>query len=125
MKCNANKVKWGGPLLAVLLLLLCIVGIAAADDFVGGLPLTTVPTGTVTDGASPATDFIYATNESGITITGYIGPGGDVIIPGTINGSPVVRIASNAFKANTALTSVTSLRASFASATSHSLTALA
>ena len=107
MKRNANKQKWGGPLLAILLLLLSIVGIAAADDWVGGPPFTTVETGTVTGGASPATDFTYTSNVSGITITGYIGPGGDVIIPGTINGLPVVGIASNAFRDKTALTSVT------------------
>ncbi len=36
----------GSALVAVLLL--CTVGIAAADDYVGGIPLTTVTTGTVT-----------------------------------------------------------------------------
>ena len=62
---------------------------------------------TVTGGASPATDFTYTSSESGITITGYIGPGGDVIIPDTINGLPVVGIATSAFEDCTALTSVT------------------
>ena len=44
-----NKLKWG-PILAVLLLLLCLVGVAAADPHVGGIPLTTVQSGTVSGG---------------------------------------------------------------------------
>jgi|LAHT01.1.fsa_nt_gb PKD repeat protein len=49
MKLITNKLKWG-PALAVLLLLLCLVGVAAADPYVGGIPLTTVQSGTVSGG---------------------------------------------------------------------------
>src|SRR5258706_2431774 len=51
--------------------------------------------------------FNYTTNNGAITITGYTGPGGAVVIPDTINGLPVNRIGDYAFSANTNLTSVT------------------
>ena len=38
---------------------------------------------------------------------GYTGPAGPVIIPATINGMPVTSIGTEAFRANTNLTSVT------------------
>jgi hypothetical protein len=41
--------------------------------------------------------FNYTTRGEAITITGYTGSGGVVIIPGTINGLPVTSIASQAF----------------------------
>jgi hypothetical protein len=44
-----------------------------------------------------ADGFTYATNSGAITITGYTGPGGDVVIPGTINGLPVTAIGDSAF----------------------------
>jgi PKD repeat protein len=49
MKRITKKLKWG-PALAVLLLLLFLVGVAAADPYVGGIPLTTVKSGTVSGG---------------------------------------------------------------------------
>lgn len=51
--------------------------------------------------------FTYATNNDGITITGYTGPGGTVVIPETINGYPVIAIGEFAFDSCTNLTSVT------------------
>jgi hypothetical protein len=41
--------------------------------------------------------FTFTTNNGTITITGYTGPGGDVIIPSTINGLPVTGIGEWAF----------------------------
>ena len=41
--------------------------------------------------------FTYTTNNGTITITGYTGAGGDVAIPGTINGLPVTSIGGDAF----------------------------
>ena len=46
-------------------------------------------------------------NNATVTITGYTGLGGAVIIPNMINGYPVTSIADNAFENNTTLTSVT------------------
>jgi hypothetical protein len=43
----------------------------------------------------------------GITITGYTGPGGDVLIPDTIDGLPVTSIGWRTFSCCTGLTSVT------------------
>ena len=56
----------------------------------------------------PTIPFIYTTNgDFTITIMGYTGSGGDVAIPGTINGLPVTGIGSNTFWYCTSLTSVT------------------
>lgn len=51
--------------------------------------------------------FTYTTNNSALTITGYIGPGGVVTIPETIDGLPVVGIGSYAFDAATSVTGIT------------------
>jgi hypothetical protein len=42
--------------------------------------------------ASPATDFRYDLNKAGdgVVITGYVGKGGDIVIPAEIEGLPVV-----------------------------------
>jgi hypothetical protein len=50
--------------------------------------------------------FTCITNNSAITITGYTGSGGNVIIPDRINGLPVTCIGSNAFVQRIDLTSV-------------------
>lgn len=41
--------------------------------------------------------FSYAVNDGTVTITGFSGPAGDGIIPGTINGLPVTSIGTRAF----------------------------
>jgi hypothetical protein len=56
--------------------------------------------------AAQAEDFTYTTNNGTITINQYIGSGGVVDIPETIDGLPVTRIAA-AFYFCTSLTSVT------------------
>ena len=57
--------------------------------------------------AAQAEDFTYTTNNGAITITKYIGLGGDVTIPGTIEGLPVSVIGDSAFLNYTNLTSIT------------------
>jgi hypothetical protein len=57
--------------------------------------------------AVQAEDYTYTTDNSTITITGYIGPGGAVTIPSTITGLPVTSIGDWAFENNSSLTSVT------------------
>lgn len=47
--------------------------------------------------ASPSSDFLYATNGLDIRINKYVGKGGKVVIPNTIEGLPVTRIAPSAF----------------------------
>ena len=54
-----------------------------------------------------ALDYTYTANASTVTITGYTGPGGEVTIPGTIDGLPVTYIGASAFSHCTNLTSVT------------------
>ena len=49
----------------------------------------------------------YSTNNGLITITGYAGPGGGVVIPSAINGLPVTSIGSSAFLNCAVLTGVT------------------
>ncbi len=51
--------------------------------------------------------FTYTITNSEITITGYTGPGGDVVIPDTIEGLPVTRIADSAFTYQMTLTGIT------------------
>jgi hypothetical protein len=53
-----------------------------------------------------AQDFAYTNTGGAITITHYTGPGGNVIIPSTINGLPVVAVGDSAFFYNTNVTSV-------------------
>ena len=50
--------------------------------------------------------FAYMTNNGAITITKYTGPGGDVTIPGTINGLPVTDIERLAFVDRTNVTTI-------------------
>src|SRR5438874_2137705 len=54
-----------------------------------------------------AQDYTYTSNNSTITITKYTGPGGDVIIPSTIDGLPVTRIGDSAFSSSASLTAIT------------------
>ncbi len=53
-----------------------------------------------------AADYACTTNNGTITITRYTGPGGDVAIPGTMDGLPVTSIGVEAFLDNTSLTSL-------------------
>ncbi|MBX3732909.1 MAG: leucine-rich repeat protein [Verrucomicrobiae bacterium] len=50
--------------------------------------------------------FSVVTNEATITITGYTGTGGDVVIPASINGLPVTSIGIHAFSENQDIRSV-------------------
>ena len=52
-------------------------------------------------------DFAFTSNGTSVTITGYSGSGGAVVIPATINGLPVVSIGDYAFNYSFGLTSVT------------------
>ncbi len=56
--------------------------------------------------AAVQAQFLYAINNGTITITGYTGPGGAVIIPATINGLPVTSIGFQAFFGRTNLMSI-------------------
>ncbi|MEW6236326.1 MAG: leucine-rich repeat protein [Candidatus Omnitrophota bacterium] len=51
-------------------------------------------------------DFTYTDSGTAITITGYTGAGGAVVIPDTIAGNPVTTIGANAFQNKSAITSV-------------------
>jgi hypothetical protein len=50
--------------------------------------------------------FSWQSNNDGVTITGYTGPGGNVIIPATIEGKQVTSIGEFAFNGCTSLISV-------------------
>jgi len=51
--------------------------------------------------------LLFTANDDGITITGYAGPAGPLVIPSTIDGNPVVAIGSNAFLNGSTLTGIT------------------
>jgi hypothetical protein len=57
--------------------------------------------------SSPPTDFNYRTNGGSISITGYKGPGGVVIIPDSISGLPVTSVDAYAFYSSSSLARVT------------------
>jgi hypothetical protein len=57
--------------------------------------------------SSPVADFVYYTNNGSITISGYNGPGGAVIIPDSIGVLRVTSVASYAFNSKSSLTRVT------------------
>ncbi len=52
-------------------------------------------------------DFSYEVSGSTVIITGYTGTGGNVVIPDTIDGMPVVSIANVAFRQNITITYMT------------------
>ncbi len=53
-------------------------------------------------------DFTFEIDNYGqMTIVSYTGPGGDVVVPDTINGLPVTRIWHWAFGGNPHITSIT------------------
>jgi hypothetical protein len=63
-------------------------------------------------GASPlradqSGDFTYTNHTTYVTITGYTGSGGAVVIPSTIVGLPVTVIGNSSFQSKTSITSVT------------------
>jgi len=51
--------------------------------------------------------FSFTTNDGALTVTGYVGPGGSITIPGTTNGLAVTCIGRAAFYDLTSLTNVT------------------
>ena len=65
-------------------------------------PLTILPLLLLLALPAARAQFTYTTNNGAITITGYTGPGGDVIIPSMTNGLPVTSIGTAAFSACTA-----------------------
>jgi hypothetical protein len=50
--------------------------------------------------------FTFTTNDNALTITGYTGAGGALIIPSSTNGYPVISMGEDAFY-NAGLTSLT------------------
>lgn len=72
---------------------------------------TWTPTPTITPisspmPSSPIADFKYVVNGNTVTITGYTGSGGNVVIPSVIDGKPVTYIGLAAFSVCTNLTGV-------------------
>ena len=61
----------------------------------------------VTAHAAQFGDFTYTDSGSDVTITGYTGSGGAVVIPGAIDGKPVVSIGEYAFRYIDTITSIT------------------
>ncbi|HKW30190.1 MAG TPA: leucine-rich repeat protein [Verrucomicrobiae bacterium] len=71
------------------------------------LPGTTGWTSTFGGLPTAEWNYIFTIDNGMITITQYIGSGGAVIIPGTINSLPVTSIGGSAFSGCTNITSVT------------------
>ncbi len=77
------------------------------DDSVSNYSAAITSSGELVPGAAQGQDFVFSTNNGAITITGYTGPGGDVIIPSTITGLPVTAIGDFAFYQIASVTRVT------------------
>ena len=75
------------------------------DGSTADFPATIAPTGEVVPAVFQ--NLVFATTNGSITITDYIGPGGDVVIPSNIVGLPVTAIGNYAFSSCPGLTSVT------------------
>jgi hypothetical protein len=56
---------------------------------------------------APSVPFTYTIDNEKVTITGYTGAGGAVVIPATIGEFPVTQIGNAAFKEKTTITSIT------------------
>ncbi len=69
--------------------------------------LTFIPPGVLTTSAVQVGTFIYSVSNSKVTVTGYVGIGGDLTIPGTYDGYPVTAIGEKAFDKLAGLKSVT------------------
>lgn len=52
-------------------------------------------------------DFTYTTDGSAVTLMGYTGTGGHVVIPASINGLPVTMLWNSLFSGHTGLTGIT------------------
>ena len=57
--------------------------------------------------ATAQAQFYYSSNNDQITITGYVGPGGDVTVPGSIDSLPVTAIQDSAFYNSSTVTNLT------------------
>jgi hypothetical protein len=75
-----------------------VAGTGGWDTTFGGWPTVAL--------INPLADFTYVTNNGAITITGYAGTGGNVIIPDTLNGYPVTGIGDSAFLNVSGMTNV-------------------
>jgi hypothetical protein len=73
-------------------------GTTGWDATFGDAPTAEAPT--------PASEFSFREDNSSITIVEYLGPGGPVLIPASINGSAVTTLAPDAFS-GAKITSVT------------------
>ncbi|WP_160164653.1 leucine-rich repeat domain-containing protein [Pedosphaera parvula] len=56
--------------------------------------------------ADQSGDWLFSTDGSTVSITGYVGSGGLVTVPGSINSLPVTSLADRAFYGNTAVKNV-------------------
>ncbi len=59
------------------------------------------------DGNETSPEFCYRIEGGKVTVTSYIGDEKNVIIPATLGGCPVVKIADRAFENNTKITNIT------------------
>ena len=60
----------------------------------------------IAENMGSAGDFEYSVSNGKATVTGYIGTGGDVVIPDTLGGYTVIAIGEDAFSQNQTVTTV-------------------
>ena len=86
--------------------------VRSAADVLGRLPASVVPV-VLAVGLTPAAEasesgeFSYATMHGSVSISRYNGPGGNVVIPDTIEGLPVTDVGPSAFEGCGSLVGIT------------------
>jgi autotransporter-associated beta strand protein len=68
--------------------------------------MLSLSSGVIATAAAQSDDFTYTISNGEVAISGYTGTGGDVAIPGLIDGLPVTAISDSAFKQKTSITRV-------------------
>ena len=70
---------------------------------IGAVPFTAIPA----SAATTADGLVYEIANGSVTITDYTGSAAELVIPETIEGCPVTKIGSEAFRDCTSLASIT------------------
>jgi len=93
------KKKWLIGIAILIIAVLAFTGCSGKKDSGGDIPLNRDGVPVSIGRADPATDFNYRLNEDGdgVIITRYTGSNGNVVIPGEIDGYPVVELGRRAF----------------------------
>ena len=104
-----KRFKRGLSLLSVVIMLISMMPIGVMAEEVTTVNETTFNQITETETVQSSTsdsDFDYIYSRGGVSINGYTGQGGNVVIPDILDGKKVMSIGSNAFAGRNRITSI-------------------